>query len=95
MKMKQQQLRAIHHLETVVAIIQQLAEQEQQSGFNPTRKRVIEALFRLIVEDAAKLGLDSTHLTMLSKPDECGEYMTTCGWLIEYIEQIKQRYSVE
>lgn len=82
--MNKHQLRSIHVIQTNVAILKKIAEQEQKNGISQNRKRAIEAFYSSVVLHAQKLALDVPPLSTFYKPDE---YVANCDAILRQIEE--------
>lgn len=82
--MNKQQQRSIHAIQTNVAILKKIAEQEQQHGISQKRKRAIESFYGSVVLHAQKLHLDVPGLSTFYKPDE---YVANCDAILQQIEE--------
>ncbi len=82
--MNKQQLRSIHAIQTNVAILKKVAEQEQRNGLSQNRKRAMESFYSSVVLHAHKLGLDVPPLSTFYNPEE---YVANCDAILRQIEE--------
>lgn len=82
--MNKQQLRSMHAIQTNVAILKKVAEQEQRNGSSQNRKRAIESFYSSVILHAHKLGLDVPPLGTFYRPDE---YVANSDAILRQIEE--------